>query len=76
VLLVVNVDGAFYPLKDACGHWQAPLSKGVLDGHVIECPLRFAQFDVRIGELLSGPIAAPVPTYQVRVEGDTVYVKR
>jgi nitrite reductase/ring-hydroxylating ferredoxin subunit len=75
-VLVVNVDGAFYALKDACGHRQAPLSKGVLEGHVIECPLHFAQFDVRTGELLSGPIAEPVPTYQVRVEGDTVYVKR
>ena len=75
-VLIVNVDGAFYALKDACGHRQAPLSKGTLAGHVIECPLHFAQFDVRTGQLLSGPASAAVPTYEVRVEGDTVYVKR
>ena len=75
-VLLANVDGVFYALKDACGHRQAPLSKGTLAGHVIECPLHFAQFDVRTGQLLSGPTSAAVPTYEVRVEGDTVYVKR
>ncbi len=75
-VLIANVGGVFYGLQDACGHRQAPLSKGTLEGHVIECPLHFAQFDVRTGKLLSGPTAADVPTYEVRVEADTVYVKR
>jgi nitrite reductase/ring-hydroxylating ferredoxin subunit len=75
-VLIANVDGIFCALADACGHRQASLSKGRLEGHVIECPLHFARFDVRTGKLLSGPVSADVPTYQVLVEGDTVYVKR
>jgi len=75
-VLIANVDGCFYALQDSCGHRQAPLSKGTLEGHVIECPLHFARFDVHTGKLLSGPTAADVPTYQVLVDGDTVYVKR
>ena len=75
-VLVANVEGVFYALQDACGHRQAPLSKGTLDGHVIECPLHFATFDVRTGKLLSGPVADDVPTYAVEVKDDTVYVKR
>ena len=75
-VLLANVDGAFYALLDSCGHRQAALSKGTLSGHVIECPLHFAQFDVRTGKLLSGPVAEDVPTFEVRVKGDTVYVKR
>jgi nitrite reductase/ring-hydroxylating ferredoxin subunit len=75
-VLIANVDGCFYALQDSCGHRQAPLSKGTLEGHVIECPLHFARFDVRTGKLLTGPAAAEVPTYQVLVDGDTVYVKR
>jgi nitrite reductase/ring-hydroxylating ferredoxin subunit len=75
-VLIVNVDGAFYGLQDACGHRQAPLSKGTLQGHVIECPLHFAQFDVRTGKLLSGPTATDLRTYEVLVHEDTVYVKR
>ena len=75
-VLIANVDGAFYALRDACGHRQMPLSKGTLAGHVVECPLHFATFDVRTGKPLSGPMAADVPTYEVQVKDDTVYVKR
>jgi 3-phenylpropionate/trans-cinnamate dioxygenase ferredoxin component len=75
-VLLANVEGVFYAMQDACGHRQAPLSKGVLAGHVIECPLHYACFDVRTGKLLSGPASADVPTYAVRVQDDTVYVKR
>src|SRR5436853_7042088 len=75
-VLIANVEGAFYALRDACGHRQAPLSKGTLDGCVIECPLHFATFDVRTGKLLSGPTAADVPAYAVQVKDDTGYVKR
>jgi nitrite reductase/ring-hydroxylating ferredoxin subunit len=75
-VLLVNVDGAYYALKDQCGHQWAPLSRGKLQGHVVECPLHFACFDVRTGALLSGPVATNVPVYEVHVEGETVYVKQ
>jgi nitrite reductase/ring-hydroxylating ferredoxin subunit len=75
-VLLANVEGTFYALSDACGHQRASLSKGKLEGHVVECPLHFAQFDVRTGALLSGPVATDVPTHEVRVEEETVYVRR
>jgi nitrite reductase/ring-hydroxylating ferredoxin subunit len=75
-VLLVNVDGTFYALSDVCGHQRALLSRGRLEGHVVECPLHFARFDVRTGTLLSGPVAEDVPVYEVRIDGDTVYVKR
>jgi nitrite reductase/ring-hydroxylating ferredoxin subunit len=75
-VLLANVDGRFYAISDICGHRNAPLSRGRLAGHIVECPLHFAQFDVRTGKLVDGPIAADVPVYEVLVEGDTVFVKR
>jgi nitrite reductase/ring-hydroxylating ferredoxin subunit len=75
-VLVANVGDSFYALRDVCGHAGAPLSTGELAGYVIECPLHYACFDVRTGKLLSGPVSGDVPTYQVRVDGDTVYVKK
>ena len=75
-IVVANVEGVFYALRDVCGHRQAPLSRGKLSGYLIECPLHFAQFDVRTGELVDGPVSTAVPTYEVRVEQDTVYVKQ
>jgi 3-phenylpropionate/trans-cinnamate dioxygenase ferredoxin component len=74
-VLLVNVEGTYYALKDQCGHQRAPLSRGKLQGYVVECPLHFACFDVRTGRLLGGPVAVDVPIHEVRIEGDTVYVK-
>ena len=74
-VLVVNVGGVFYALSDICGHAGAPLSAGNLTGYVVECPLHYACFDARTGKLITGPVSADVPSYEVRVEADTVYVK-
>ena len=75
-VLLARVEDGWYALEDVCGHQRMALSRGRLDGYVVECPLHFACYDVRTGALLSGPMAADVPTYEVRVEDDTVYVKR
>jgi nitrite reductase/ring-hydroxylating ferredoxin subunit len=72
--VLANVEGTFYAISDVCGHRNAPLSRGKLQGYMIECPLHFAQFDIRTGELVSGPVSMAVPVYEVRVEDDTVYV--
>ena len=74
-VLLANVDGTFYAIQDSCGHRQAALSRGTLRGYVVECPLHYAEFDVRTGKLVSGPISADVPTYEVLVDGDVVYLE-
>src|SRR5215470_8509008 len=75
-LVLANVDGSFYALRDVCGHQRAPLSRGKLNGCLVECPLHFATFDMRTGKFVDGPDSADVPVYEVKVDGDTVYVKR
>jgi len=74
--VLANVEGTFYAISDVCGHRNAPLSRGKLDGYLIECPLHYAQFDVRTGELVNGPVSTAVPIYQVCIEADTVYIKQ
>jgi nitrite reductase/ring-hydroxylating ferredoxin subunit len=75
-VLLAHVEGRFYAISDICGHRNAPLSRGKLDGHVVECPLHFAQFDVRSGKLIDGPVSADVACYETRIDGDTIFVKR
>jgi len=74
-LLLANVDGALYAISDQCGHERASLSRGKLDGHMVECPRHFATFDIRTGRLISGPLSEDVVVYKLKVEGDTVYVQ-
>ena len=73
--VLANVEGTFYAISDVCGHRNAPLSRGKLDGYLIECPLHYAQFDVRTGELVNGPMSTAVPIYELCIEGDMVYIK-
>ena len=75
-IVLANIGGAFYALRDVCGHKNAPLSRGRLVGCLIECPLHFAQFDMRTGKLVDGPVSADIPVYEVRIEGDTVLLRR
>jgi 3-phenylpropionate/trans-cinnamate dioxygenase ferredoxin component len=75
-VLLANVGGRFYAVAETCGHKRAPLSRGRLDGAIVECPLHFARYDVRTGKLVDGPAAADVPCYQVRIDGDSIYVRR
>ncbi len=75
-VVLANVEGTFCALRDVCGHKSAPLSRGKLTGHLIECPLHFAQFDMRTGKFVDGPISADVPAYEIRIDGDTVYARR
>ena len=75
-VVLARVDGRFHAVSDVCGHRNAPLSRGRLTGHTVECPLHFAQFDVRSGKLIDGPVSADLPTYEVRVAGGTVLLKR
>ena len=75
-VLLANLDGRFYAVSDICGHRNAPLSRGRLDGHIVECPLHFAQFDVRDGKLIDGPISADLPIFETRIDGTTVFLGR
>jgi len=54
-ILLSNVNGTIYATTNRCGHQNASLAKGTLNGHVVTCPLHGATFDVRTGKDLTGP---------------------
>lgn len=74
-IVVFNVGGKFYAIADVCTHDGGPLEDGDLEGYEIECPRHGARFDIRNGDALSMPAVVPVPCYQTKVEGDTLYVE-
>ncbi len=55
-VVICNCDGRFYAIDRRCGHMNAPLEMGTLDGTILTCAMHCAQFDVTTGEALSGPI--------------------
>ena len=55
-IVACNCGGVYYADQRRCGHMNAPLELGTLDGTYLTCPMHFAQFDVSNGEALSGPV--------------------
>jgi nitrite reductase/ring-hydroxylating ferredoxin subunit len=71
-LAVCNVNGEYYAIDNFCPHKGAPLSEGMLCGHVLECGWHGWQFDVRSGECLT--VREILTTYEVLVEDGLVKV--
>ena len=59
-IVICNCDGAYYAIQRRCGHMNAPLELGTLDGRFVTCAMHCAQFDVTTGQALSGPVPADV----------------
>jgi 3-phenylpropionate/trans-cinnamate dioxygenase ferredoxin subunit len=68
-----NIDGEFYAISDICTHDGGPLVEGNLDGDCITCPRHGARFNVKTGAQTM-PAFAPVPLYQVKIEGDDIFI--
>ena len=72
-ILLCNVDGEIYALRNACSHATTRLEDGQLRGHRLECPLHGAIFDIRSGAPLTPPARKPLEVYPVeRVQGRVV----
>jgi nitrite reductase/ring-hydroxylating ferredoxin subunit len=54
--VICNCGGTYYAIQRRCGHMNAPLELGTLDGKFVTCPMHCAQFDVTTGQALSGPV--------------------
>lgn len=71
-----NLEGTIYAIEDVCTHDGGPLVEGeVLEGCQVMCPRHGARFDIRTGEALSFPAFEATNTYNVKVEGDDVFIE-
>ena len=69
-----NVDGEIYAVANICTHDDGPLGQGYLLGNEIECPRHGARFNVQTGEVKTLPAIIPLPTFEVKIEGDQILV--
>jgi 3-phenylpropionate/trans-cinnamate dioxygenase ferredoxin subunit len=67
-------EGDFFATEGRCTHEKFPLAKGLVMGHVIECPKHNGQFDYRTGKAVRAPACIDLATYPVKVEAGEVFV--
>ena len=72
---VARVGDEVFAIDDTCSHSDASLAEGDVTDFKIECWLHGAEFDLRTGEALTPPAVAPLHTYGVHVDGDSVTVE-
>ena len=68
-----KVDDEIFATDDVCSHAFALLSAGFLEGHVVECPLHGAMFDVRDGRCRSGAYK-DIRVFKVEIRDSEIYV--
>ena len=54
-LLLAHTDAGIVVVDDRCPHMAAPLSIGVLEGCIVDCPLHSGRFDLASGEPVQMP---------------------
>ena len=74
-IVIANVDGDLYALRDVCSHQDFPLSDGEMEGTQIECIYHGATFDVCTGKATGLPAITPVKTYEVEVRDGDIFVQ-
>jgi 3-phenylpropionate/trans-cinnamate dioxygenase ferredoxin subunit len=74
-ICVARVGDQVFAIGDTCSHADASLAEGDITDFKIECWLHGAEFDLRTGEALTPPATAPVKSYLVTVDGDSVTVE-
>ncbi|WP_116246479.1 non-heme iron oxygenase ferredoxin subunit [Nocardiopsis sp. FIRDI 009] len=73
-LALVRSEGEVFAVRDVCSHAEVRLSEGEVEDGAIECWLHGSCFDLRSGAPINPPATQPVPTYDVKIDGDDVFV--
>jgi 3-phenylpropionate/trans-cinnamate dioxygenase ferredoxin subunit len=74
VAIVCTDGGSFSAISDVCSHAEVSLSDGDIDGNTVECWLHGSRFDLRTGRPLGPPATRSVPVYDIKFDGDDVYL--
>jgi nitrite reductase/ring-hydroxylating ferredoxin subunit len=73
-VVVCRTREGIYALDNTCTHAEARMCEGSLKGSRIVCPLHGAAFDVRTGNVLSGPATSSLSSYAARVVDERIEV--
>jgi nitrite reductase/ring-hydroxylating ferredoxin subunit len=74
-IVLIRVGDVVHACGDVCPHRGGWLSEGKLSGIRLACPLHGWIFDIRSGQCVFPGRGASVPSYRVRIDGESVFVE-
>jgi 3-phenylpropionate/trans-cinnamate dioxygenase ferredoxin component len=73
-IVILNIAGQFFAIRDVCTHDDGPLGDGMIEGNNIVCPRHGGEFDYRTGQAVQMPAVVDIPAYPVRVVDGNIQV--
>jgi nitrite reductase/ring-hydroxylating ferredoxin subunit len=74
-VVLVRRGDEFFAVGASCSHYHGELSKGLVVGDTLRCPLHHACFRLHTGEALRAPALDPIPRWHVERIDDRIYVR-
>jgi len=74
-VLLIRIGDEFFAVEDVCSHDGQPLTNGPVTDCSITCPRHGARFDLRSGAPLCMPATSPIPTYEVQIREDQIFLR-
>ncbi|MBX8635342.1 MAG: non-heme iron oxygenase ferredoxin subunit [Thermoplasmata archaeon] len=74
-IMIIRLGEEYHALDATCTHEDADLSRGILMGRTIVCPLHLSRFSVDTGEVENPPATEHLQKYELKVEGDDILVE-
>ena len=74
-IIICQIKGEFHALIDECTHDSAPISTGHIQNNELVCPRHGARFEIKSGAVKAPPALVPLDTYEIKIDGNDIYVK-
>ena len=74
-VLVAKIGGEVSAVSGTCTHEETDLGLGFLIEDRVVCPLHLSQFDLRTGQVMNPPAEVPLKRFNVKIEGDMIFVE-
>ncbi len=74
-LLLAKIGGEVSVVSGICTHEETDLGLGFMIEERVVCPLHLSQFDLKTGEVLNPPATVPLQRFNVKIEGETIFVE-
>ena len=74
-ILLSKFGGEVFAVSGICTHQETDLGLGFLLEDRVVCPLHLSQFDLKTGQVMNPPATVPLQRFNVKIEGDTIFVE-
>jgi 3-phenylpropionate/trans-cinnamate dioxygenase ferredoxin component len=74
-ILLARIGGEVSAVSGICTHEETDLGLGFVIEDRVVCPLHLSQFDLRTGQVMNPPATVPLKRFNVKIEGETIFVE-